>query len=154
MLRFILDPEIHQSISAGSGRRSRRVQRDPTAWCERLTGGRASEPREAFYRAVQKALYSRSMRPLADDCRRIVRRSFDQKPVCCSNAYGIARAVMRTTTISIRELESRLVRDMRLVKAVRSGLLAWNGCKLGPRAPVARVRGKRTVAGLLVDDRQ
>jgi hypothetical protein len=36
----------------------------------------------------------------------------------------------------------------------RSGLLLWNKRKLKPMAPVARVRGKRTVAALLVEDRE
>lgn len=36
----------------------------------------------------------------------------------------------------------------------QAGLLAWNGKKLGPLQPVARVRGRRTVADLLIEDRE
>jgi hypothetical protein len=61
---------------------------------------------------------------------------------------------MKTTTVGIRELGSRLALYMRLVTAARSGLLAWNPRKLGPLAPVARVRGKKTVSELLVEDRE
>lgn len=91
---------------------------------------------------------------------------------------------MKATTVSIRELKSRLSHYMRLAKAgetveitergvpigrivptslpaedrvqvlARSGLLAWNQRRLGPRAPAARVRGKKTVAELLVEDRE
>ncbi|HMM53223.1 MAG: type II toxin-antitoxin system prevent-host-death family antitoxin [Lautropia sp.] len=91
---------------------------------------------------------------------------------------------MKATTVSIRELKSRLSHYMRLAKAgetveitergvpigrivptalpaedrvqllVQSGLLAWNRRKLAPRAPVARVRGKKTIAELLVEDRE
>jgi prevent-host-death family protein len=90
---------------------------------------------------------------------------------------------MKATTVSIRELKSRLSHYMRLAKAgetveitergipigrivpvampveervhaiARSGLLAWNQCKLQRRVPGARVRGKKTVAELLVEDR-
>lgn len=44
-----------------------------------------------------------------------------------------------------------------LEEAVRalceSGLVQWSGRRLQDRAPVAKVRGKRTVAELLVEDR-
>ena len=91
---------------------------------------------------------------------------------------------MKQTTVNIRELKSRLSHYLRLVKAgesveimergtpigriiptalpvqdrieamARSGLLLWNKRKLKPRMPVARVRGKRTVAELLIEDRE
>ena len=35
-----------------------------------------------------------------------------------------------------------------------AGLLAWNGKKLEPMEPVARTRGDRTVADLLLEDRE
>jgi prevent-host-death family protein len=41
----------------------------------------------------------------------------------------------------------------RLKGMLQSGLLVWNGKKLEPMAPVARVRGKRTVSDLLVESR-
>jgi len=91
---------------------------------------------------------------------------------------------MKQTTVNVRELKSRLSHYLRLAKAgesveitergtpigrivptsapiedrieamARSGLLLWNKHKLKPRAPVACVRGKRTVAELLVEDRE
>jgi prevent-host-death family protein len=91
---------------------------------------------------------------------------------------------MKQTKVNIRELKSRLSHYLRLAKAgesveilergnpigriiptalpvqdrieamARSGLLLWNKRKLKPIAPVARVRGKRTVAGILIEDRQ
>ena len=91
---------------------------------------------------------------------------------------------MKQTTVIIRELKSRLSHYLRLAKAgeaveitergapigriiptalpvqdrieamARSGLLLWNKRKLKPMAPVARVRGKRTVAELLIEDRE
>jgi prevent-host-death family protein len=91
---------------------------------------------------------------------------------------------MKQTTVNVRELKSRLSHYLRLAKAgesveitergtpigrivptsapiedrmeamARSGLLLWNKRKLKPMAPVARVRGKRTVAEFLVEDRE
>ncbi len=45
------------------------------------------------------------------------------------------------------------VRD-RIEAMAQSGLLLWNKRKLRSMEPLARVRGKRTVAGLLVEDRE
>lgn len=86
--------------------------------------------------------------------------------------------------MNIRELKSRLSHYLRLAKAgesveitdrgtpvgrivptilpvedrieamARSGLLRWNNRKLKRRAPGACVKGKRTVADLLVEDRE
>jgi prevent-host-death family protein len=91
---------------------------------------------------------------------------------------------MKQTTVNIRELKSRLSHYLRLAKAgesveimergtpigriiptalpvrdrieamARSGLLLWNKRKLRSMEPLARVRGKRTVAELLVEDRE
>ncbi|RME59956.1 MAG: type II toxin-antitoxin system prevent-host-death family antitoxin [Caldilineae bacterium] len=36
----------------------------------------------------------------------------------------------------------------------QAGLIAWNGRKLGAIAPLGRVQGKRTVAELLLEDRE
>ena len=36
----------------------------------------------------------------------------------------------------------------------QAGLIAWNRQKLQPLAPVAQARGERTVAELLVEDRE
>jgi len=91
---------------------------------------------------------------------------------------------MNEITVSIRELKSRLSHYLRLAKAGqiveityrgkpvgrivtvassleerieavrRSGLLSWNGQKLEPLKPVARLRTKKTVAELVVEDRR
>jgi prevent-host-death family protein len=94
------------------------------------------------------------------------------------------RIMMKPTRVNIRELKSRLSHYLRLAKAgeaveilergtpigriiptafpiqdrieamSQSGLLLWNKRKLKHIVPVARVRGKRTVAELLIEDRQ
>jgi len=86
--------------------------------------------------------------------------------------------------VSIRELKSRLSHYLRLTKAgeslvitdrgtpigrivpttasvedridvmVQAGLILWNKKRLSPMPPVAKVRGKRTVADLLIEDRE
>jgi prevent-host-death family protein len=91
---------------------------------------------------------------------------------------------MNEITVSIRELKSRLSHYLRLAKAGqiveityrgkpigrivtvassleerieatrRSGLLSWNGQKLEPLKPVAKLRTKKTVAELVVEDRR
>ena len=91
---------------------------------------------------------------------------------------------MKETRVNIRELKSRLSHYLRLAKAgksveimergipigriiptaspvqdrieamAQSGLLLWNKRKLKRMVPVARVRGKRTVAELMIEDRQ
>ncbi|MGH7318445.1 MAG: type II toxin-antitoxin system Phd/YefM family antitoxin [Candidatus Rokuibacteriota bacterium] len=44
--------------------------------------------------------------------------------------------------------------DDRLHAMRQAGMLAWSGRRLQPGSPVARVRGKRTVADLLVEERE
>jgi len=91
---------------------------------------------------------------------------------------------MTQTAIGIRELKTRLSNYMQQVKAgatlvitergkpvgrivplspsvetrvqelVRARLMAWNGNKLVSMAPVARTRGRRMVADLLLEDRE
>jgi prevent-host-death family protein len=91
---------------------------------------------------------------------------------------------MKEITASIRELKSRLSHYLRLAKrgqiveitergkpvgrivpvacpledrleaAIRSGLVSWNGRRLHPRAPVAKVRTSKTVAELVVEGRR
>lgn len=91
---------------------------------------------------------------------------------------------MKQTTVNIRELKSRLSHYLRLAKAgeaveitergtpigrivptalpvldrmeamAQSGLLLWNKRKLKTMTPVAKVRGKRTVGELLIEDRE
>jgi prevent-host-death family protein len=91
---------------------------------------------------------------------------------------------MARPTVSIRELKSRLSHYLRLTRKGESvvitdrgvpigrivpmgqdlgqrvaamceaGQAQWNGRKLPPRKPVAKVRGKGTVAQLVVEDRE
>jgi prevent-host-death family protein len=91
---------------------------------------------------------------------------------------------MAETTVGIRELKARLSTYLRQVKAgatltitergkpigriiplspsvearvqelAQAGLVAWSGRKLAPREPVARTRGKKMVAELLLEDRE
>jgi prevent-host-death family protein len=88
------------------------------------------------------------------------------------------------TTVGIRELKARLSAYIRQVKAggtvvivergtpvgrivpvipsvearaqklVEAGLVVWSGRRLAPAAPVARARGQRMVADLLLEDRE
>ena len=43
--------------------------------------------------------------------------------------------------------------ETRARQLVEAGLVAWNGQRLTPLAPVARTRGQRTVADLVLEDR-
>ena len=91
---------------------------------------------------------------------------------------------MTEMTVGIRDLKAQLSNYLRQVKAgatliiiergrpvgrivplspsvedrvqelVQAGLMAWSGNKLVPMAPVARTRGKRMVADLLLEDRE
>ena len=91
---------------------------------------------------------------------------------------------MTQTIVGIRDLKTRLSAYMQQVKAggtvvitergkpigrivplnpsvetrvqelVQAGLMTWSGRKLAPLAPVARTRGERTVADLLLEDRE
>jgi len=44
--------------------------------------------------------------------------------------------------------------ETRMQEMVQAGLLAWNGQKFAPPSPVARTRGERTVAELLLGNRE
>ncbi len=44
--------------------------------------------------------------------------------------------------------------ESRLKSMSQAGVIAWSGKKLAATAPVARIRGKRTIADLLVEDRE
>ena len=91
---------------------------------------------------------------------------------------------MKQTTVNVRELKARLSHYLRLAKAgeaveitergvpigrivptaapiedridamARSGLLQWDERRLPRVVPVARARGSRSVADLLVEDRE
>ena len=97
---------------------------------------------------------------------------------------NVCGVMMKQTRVTIHELKRRLNHYLRLAKAgesveilergtligriipavfpiqerieamSQSGLLRWNKRKLKHRVPVARARGKRTVAELLIEDRQ
>jgi prevent-host-death family protein len=53
--------------------------------------------------------------------------------------------------IPIKEEQSL---EEKLEAMAQAGLLAWNGEKLEPMEPVVRTRGERTVADLLIEDRE
>ena len=91
---------------------------------------------------------------------------------------------MTEMTVGIRELKARLSAYMRQVKAgstltvtergkpigrivplspspearvaelAQAGMVTWSGHRLAPLAPLARSRGSRTVADLLLEDRE
>lgn len=91
---------------------------------------------------------------------------------------------MKQTTVNVRELKARLSHYLRLAKAgesveitergvpigrivptgapvedrleamARTGLLQWDKRRLPPAAPVAHASGPRTVAELLIEDRE
>jgi prevent-host-death family protein len=44
--------------------------------------------------------------------------------------------------------------ETRLQELIQAGLVTWSGRKLMPMEPVARTRGVRTVADLLLEDRE
>jgi len=44
--------------------------------------------------------------------------------------------------------------EARLEALAQTGLVAWTGAKLGPVTPVAHTAGERTVADLLLEDRE
>ena len=44
--------------------------------------------------------------------------------------------------------------EARVQELVDTGLVAWSGRKLAPLAPVARTQGQRSVADLLLEDRE
>lgn len=44
--------------------------------------------------------------------------------------------------------------DDRLEQMSQAGLITWSGAKLQPLSPVARVHGARTVAELVLEDRE
>lgn len=91
---------------------------------------------------------------------------------------------MASTTVGVRELKAHLSAYLRRVKAgvtvvitdrgtpvgrivpepaslearleglAAAGVIAWSGERLAPVAPPARLRGSRTVADLLLEDRE
>ncbi len=43
--------------------------------------------------------------------------------------------------------------EVRMSRLLQAGMAEWSGRKLAPLKPVARVRGERTIAELLLEDR-
>jgi hypothetical protein len=61
---------------------------------------------------------------------------------------------MPQSSIRNRELKTRLSLRQRLLAIRKVGLAQWSGQKLRRRKPVATLRGKKTVAELLVKSRR
>jgi len=61
-----------------------------------------------------------------------------------------------TTQIQTGEWQNAEERwDARRLEALQqAGLIQWNGSKLKPIRPVAKVEGEKTVAELIIEDRQ
>jgi prevent-host-death family protein len=108
----------------------------------------------------------------------------DHTMLLCSRIEAGAGGAMKQTTVNVRELKTRLSHYLRLAKAgesieitergvpigrivptgapiedrmeamARTGLLQWDQRRLPPAPPVARASGPRTVAELLVEDRE
>ena len=72
------------------------------------------------------------------------------------------REVKKGKTIVITEhgkavgrlIPASLSLEERIEAMRRAGLVSWNGKKLKPMAPVAKMRGPRTVADLLIENRE
>lgn len=91
---------------------------------------------------------------------------------------------MRERTVGVRELKDRLSHYLRAVKSgetivitdrgkpvgriipqgqtleqrleelQRAGLIRWSGKKLSPMKPIAKLRGKKTIADIIIEDRR
>jgi hypothetical protein len=59
---------------------------------------------------------------------------------------------MPQVTVETSRLEPSL--NDRLQQLAQALLLSWSGRRLGSAAPVARVRGAKTVAEVLLEDRE
>ena len=70
-------------------------------------------------------------------------------------AIGRKSAVARSCRVA-KDSIAPLRKDLaeRLAAMRRAGQIEWSGRKLAPMKPVAKARGKRTVARLLVDHRR
>ena len=75
---------------------------------------------------------------------------------------GYIREVKKGATIVVTEHGrpvARIVReteplDAKLRRLRAAGVILWNGRRLAKTKPVARVRGKRTVADIVVENRE
>jgi prevent-host-death family protein len=47
----------------------------------------------------------------------------------------------------------KLSAEARMQELIQAGVVAWSGRRLAPMIPVARAKGERTVADLLLEDR-
>ena len=72
------------------------------------------------------------------------------------------RQVKAGGTVTIMEHGKPIARVVPLAQSTeakletlrQSGLIDWNGQRLPPLAPVARIRGEQTVADLVLEDRE
>ena len=67
--------------------------------------------------------------------------------IVTEHGRAVARIIPDTTP------DTTPLRD-RLELLVRTGAVLWNGRRFRPGKPVARVRGKRTVADLVIENRR
>lgn len=83
--------------------------------------------------------------------------------ICCDrNDKGGMLMTQTGVPVTITERDKSAARivlltpsvEMRVQELIQAGLLAWSGHRLVPMAPVARIRGKRTVAELLLEGRE
>ncbi len=79
-----------------------------------------------------------------------------------SRLSSLLRQVKAGETVVITERGKPIARivpmaqpaEQRLRHLAEAGLIVWNGDRLQPLAPVARVQGRHTVAGLVLEDRE
>lgn len=79
-----------------------------------------------------------------------------------ANLSAYLRRVRAGTTVVITDRGrpvGRIVPERRSLRAKlegleEAGMIAWSGERLAPAAPPARLRGSRTVAELLLEDRE
>jgi hypothetical protein len=58
------------------------------------------------------------------------------------------------TVVEKGSMMIRLTIGIRLQELAQASVALWSGHKLSPRAPVARTRGSKTVADMLLEDRE
>ena len=87
----------------------------------------------------------RELKSRLSECVREVKAG--QTIVVTEHGRAVARIIPDTTP------DTTPLRD-RLELLVRTGAILWNGKPLPPAKPVARVRGKRTVSDLVIENRR
>ena len=89
----------------------------------------------------ERTIPLRQLRARLDECLRDVKKG--ATIVLTEHGRPVARIVP----------EAELL-DERLRALRNAGVILWNGRRLAKTKPVARVRGKRTVASIVVDNRE